>query len=78
MTRGQRWRSLLEAKADRIPLAFSGVALLRAFPLCLILLTPASVRAEELVVGISAVFTDTPRGLGIELYPIIPILGEGL
>ena len=78
MTRGQRWRSLLGAKADRISLAFSGVALLRAFPLCLVLLTPASVPAEELMVGISAIFTDTSRGLGIELYPIIPILGEGL
>ena len=59
-------------------MAFSGIALLRAFPFCLALLASTSVRAEELVVGISAVFTGTSRGLGIELYPIIPILGEGL
>jgi branched-chain amino acid transport system substrate-binding protein len=49
-------------------MAFSGVALLPVFPLCLILLAPASVRAEELVVGMSAAFTGTSRGLGIELY----------
>ncbi len=47
-------------------LTFAGV--LRAFPLCLILFAPASVRAEELVVGMSAAFTGTSRGLGIELY----------
>jgi branched-chain amino acid transport system substrate-binding protein len=49
-------------------MTLSGVALLRAFPLCLILLTPASVRAEELLVGMSAAFTGPSRGLGIELY----------
>jgi branched-chain amino acid transport system substrate-binding protein len=49
-------------------MAFSGVALLPVFPLCLILLAPASVRAEELVVGMSAAFTGASRGLGIELY----------
>src|SRR4030095_4077044 len=49
-------------------MAFSGVALLPVFPLCLILLAPASVRAEELVVGMSAAFTGPSRGLGIELY----------
>jgi len=47
-------------------LTFSGS--LRALPLCLILFAPASVRAEELVVGMSAAFTGTSRGLGIELY----------
>jgi branched-chain amino acid transport system substrate-binding protein len=49
-------------------MAFSGVALLPVFPLCLILFAPASVRAEELVVGMSAAFTGASRGLGIELY----------
>jgi len=49
-------------------MAFSGVALLPVFPLCLILLAPASVRAEGLVVGMSAAFTGASRGLGIELY----------
>jgi ABC-type branched-subunit amino acid transport system substrate-binding protein len=49
-------------------MTFSGVALLRVFPLCLILLAPASARAEELVVGMSAAFTGASRGLGIELY----------
>jgi len=47
-------------------LTFSGS--LRALSLCLILFAPASVRAEELVVGMSAAFTGTSRGLGIELY----------
>jgi branched-chain amino acid transport system substrate-binding protein len=49
-------------------MAFSGAALLPVFPLCLILLAPASVPAEELVVGMSAAFTGASRGLGIELY----------
>ncbi len=47
-------------------LTFAG--LLRAFPLCLILFAPASLRAQDLVVGMSAAFTGTSRGLGIELY----------
>jgi ABC-type branched-subunit amino acid transport system substrate-binding protein len=42
--------------------------LFRTFVLCLILLVPDLVQAEELVVGMSAAFTGTSRGLGIELY----------
>ena len=42
--------------------------LLRTFVFCLILFAPALVQAEELVVGMSAAFTGTSRGLGIELY----------
>ena len=42
--------------------------LLRAFFLCLILFGPFLARAEELVLGMSAAFTGTSRGLGIELY----------
>ncbi len=47
---------------------FSCVALLRTILLCPILLVPASLRAQNLVVGMSAAFTGTSRGLGIELY----------
>jgi branched-chain amino acid transport system substrate-binding protein len=42
------------------------IALHRAALLCLILFASAS--AEDLVVGMSAAFTGTSRGLGIELY----------
>jgi branched-chain amino acid transport system substrate-binding protein len=43
-------------------------ALLRVILLCLILLASASASAEDLVIGMSAAFTGTSRGLGIELY----------
>jgi branched-chain amino acid transport system substrate-binding protein len=44
------------------------IALLRAILLCLILFATVSASAEDLVVGMSAAFTGTSRGLGIELY----------
>jgi len=43
-------------------------ALLRAILLCLILFPSVSASAEDLVIGMSAAFTGTSRGLGIELY----------
>jgi branched-chain amino acid transport system substrate-binding protein len=43
-------------------------ALLRVILFCLILLASASASAEDLVIGMSAAFTGTSRGLGIELY----------
>ena len=42
--------------------------LLRTFVSCLILFAPALAQADELVIGMSAAFTGTSRGLGIELY----------
>ena len=43
-------------------------ALLRAILLCWILFASVSASAEDLVIGMSAAFTGTSRGLGIELY----------
>ena len=42
--------------------------LLRTLVSCLILLAPGLVQGDDLVVGMSAAFTGTSRGLGIELY----------
>ncbi len=41
---------------------------LRVILICLILFASASASAEDLVIGMSAAFTGTSRGLGIELY----------
>ena len=44
--------------------------MIRPLAICLLFLSllPASGRAEEIVVGMSAAFTGPSRGLGIELY----------
>jgi branched-chain amino acid transport system substrate-binding protein len=70
-----RWRVKVDAeqrykiRCDLLGLTgTASVSRLRSIILFIILLTPIQIEAADLIVGMSAAFTGSSRGLGIELY----------